>query len=489
MPVGNQQSGSESGTLNRELPFHVGNWLVDPLNNELRLGDTCVKLEPKVMDVLLYLAQHPGQVVSREELEEHVWAGRIVTYDALTATIVKLRKAFQADPEDEPVIKTISKRGYSLVAPIHQSLPATEIQQQPAALVSYATTEATAQAESTASPQALNTKYAEPPHAQRTILTPRHLLLGAVVLAVLAISLSYVFLTPLPGNQREESTITDTVPRETLARNGGTLDPEAQSAFNAGWEKINKETPADYKIAIAFMQRAILLDPDYGQAHAALASIYWNTWMRNWHTQMGTSPQLQTKQLADAALQKAMQHPTPLAYQVASEILWVNRHYAEAIAEAHKAITLAPNNPLGHAALANALVFAGQPAEAKTSIDKAMQLDPYHPASFLFTLGLIHFCSGRDDKAAAVLEQAVRGSRENHLVYIPLIAAYGHLGQREKAASLLREVNVLRKAAQLPLLNVSTPIDPQPYQVWPFQNAGDVTRLQDGLRAAGLPEW
>ncbi len=117
---------TEPDAFNRDLPFRVGDWLVDPRNNQLRRGERHVKLEPKVMDVLMYFAAHPGKVVSREELEEHVWAGRVVTYDALTATIVKLRKAFQVDNQAEPVIKTISKRGYCLVASVTRIDPIRE---------------------------------------------------------------------------------------------------------------------------------------------------------------------------------------------------------------------------------------------------------------------------------------------------------------------------------------------------------------------------
>jgi len=98
--------------------FQVAGWLADPLNNELRRDGQCVKLEPRVMDVLHYLASHADEVVTREELEDHVWAGRIVTYDSLTATIVKLRKAFDVNKLQEPVIKTIPKRGYCLRGPI-----------------------------------------------------------------------------------------------------------------------------------------------------------------------------------------------------------------------------------------------------------------------------------------------------------------------------------------------------------------------------------
>lgn len=108
----------ESKQIATEIPFQIGQWEVDPSNNELRQGGLIVKLEPKVMDVLIYMVGRAGQVVSREDLEEKVWAGRIVTYDALTSTIVKLRKAFQTGDHREPVIKTIPKRGYCLVAPV-----------------------------------------------------------------------------------------------------------------------------------------------------------------------------------------------------------------------------------------------------------------------------------------------------------------------------------------------------------------------------------
>ncbi len=69
------------------------------------------------MDLLVYLAERQGQVISREELENNVWAGRVVSYDALTNSMVKLRKALNSSKEN-PVIKTVSKRGYSLVAEV-----------------------------------------------------------------------------------------------------------------------------------------------------------------------------------------------------------------------------------------------------------------------------------------------------------------------------------------------------------------------------------
>ncbi len=484
MHTGNQPDISVSVLLNRDLPFQVGEWLVDPQTNLLHHGDSSVKLEPKVMDVLIYLAMRPGQVVSRSELEEHIWAGRIVTYDALTATIVKLRKAFQGDDQSEPIIKTISKRGYSLVAPIHQA--SAETREPDVEITDTATLNITPQA---GSPELQEPDKTHPAPIQPTILTLRLLLLAATVVLVLGISITYIMIFLHDSSNPDTTSVANDITRQSSALIGGTTDLEAQNSFNAGWQKFLKDTPADYIAAIALIQRAILLDPDYGQAHAALAAIYWNTWKRSWHILIGSSPLPHTLELTDAALRQAMQNPTPLAYQVSSEMHYMNRRYDEAIKEARKAIALAPNNPLGHVALANALVFAGLPEQAKPNIDKAMQLNPHHSSAYLFTLGLIHFTNDRYDKAAAVLEQAVLDSPQDHLIYVPLIAAYGHLGRIKEVVPLINAANRLRKTCQLPLLNVSLPIDPYPYNPWPFKRAEDVTRIQQGLRAARLPEY
>jgi len=108
---------NDTADINFQSPFCVGGWTVDPANNQICLDEQVVNLEPKVMDVLVYLAKRQGQVISREELEDKVWAGRIVSYDALTNSMVKLRKAFDQDKKN-PIIKTIPKRGYSLVATV-----------------------------------------------------------------------------------------------------------------------------------------------------------------------------------------------------------------------------------------------------------------------------------------------------------------------------------------------------------------------------------
>lgn len=103
---------------NLENPFRVADFRVEPVL--LRLTGTAgeKRLESKSMQVLVYLAGHAGQVVSRAELEAQIWPGRIVTEDAVTNTILKLRRAFGDDARRPRIIETIPKRGYRLIAAV-----------------------------------------------------------------------------------------------------------------------------------------------------------------------------------------------------------------------------------------------------------------------------------------------------------------------------------------------------------------------------------
>jgi DNA-binding winged helix-turn-helix (wHTH) protein/TolB-like protein/Tfp pilus assembly protein PilF len=98
--------------------LRIGDWLVDRATNEICRGSELVHLEPKVIDLLIALAQRADQVVSREELLAQVWSGVVVSDDVLTQGVIKLRKAL-GDTSKEPVyIRTIPKRGYRLIAPV-----------------------------------------------------------------------------------------------------------------------------------------------------------------------------------------------------------------------------------------------------------------------------------------------------------------------------------------------------------------------------------
>ena len=90
----------------RQKAFFIGDWKVSPTEGLLLRGDVVVHLEPKAMELLVYLAQRQGEVVTREDIESDVWRGALVSYDSITNTVIKLRKALQDNARAPEYITT-----------------------------------------------------------------------------------------------------------------------------------------------------------------------------------------------------------------------------------------------------------------------------------------------------------------------------------------------------------------------------------------------
>lgn len=98
--------------------FFLNDWQVSPDEGQLRKGDDVIHLEPKTMEMLVYFAARQGEVITRDEFEQEVWHGALVGYDAITGTVIKLRKALQDNARKPDYIATIPKRGYQLIASV-----------------------------------------------------------------------------------------------------------------------------------------------------------------------------------------------------------------------------------------------------------------------------------------------------------------------------------------------------------------------------------
>src|SRR5438552_2381518 len=98
--------------------FLLHQWRVDPSLRTVSDARGEAHLEPKQMQVLLLLAEHPGQVVTKEHLLRTVWADTFVGDEVLSRTIADLRRVFGDDAKTSRVIQTIPKGGYRLVAPV-----------------------------------------------------------------------------------------------------------------------------------------------------------------------------------------------------------------------------------------------------------------------------------------------------------------------------------------------------------------------------------
>ena len=80
-----------------------------------RQGET-INLAPKVYDLLVFLCQNSHRVISKDELMEQVWTGTLVTENAISRTLVKVRKALADDSKKPQFIITVPRKGYRMVA-------------------------------------------------------------------------------------------------------------------------------------------------------------------------------------------------------------------------------------------------------------------------------------------------------------------------------------------------------------------------------------
>lgn len=111
-------------------PFDLGPWRVEPLLNQLvaegepPVSASAKHITPKTMEVLLYLADHAGEVVTRAALLDAIWPRTHIREEVLTRTISDLRSALEDDRRAPRFIETIPKVGYRLIAPIRRAAPA-----------------------------------------------------------------------------------------------------------------------------------------------------------------------------------------------------------------------------------------------------------------------------------------------------------------------------------------------------------------------------
>lgn len=103
--------------------FRVADWLVEPDLNRISRADKEISVEPKVLEVLVYLAEQPGGVIPQKTIIRKVWPGTFVSDDVLTYSISELRKAFGDDAKNPHIIQTIPRKGYRLIAPVTRQEP------------------------------------------------------------------------------------------------------------------------------------------------------------------------------------------------------------------------------------------------------------------------------------------------------------------------------------------------------------------------------
>src|SRR5208282_3042436 len=98
--------------------YRFGQFVLDPARRTLSRADSTVSLTPKAFDVLLFLAQNPNRLVTKEELLQAVWGDTIVEEGNLTQYISHLRKALGDGSNDSRLIVTITRKGYQFTVDV-----------------------------------------------------------------------------------------------------------------------------------------------------------------------------------------------------------------------------------------------------------------------------------------------------------------------------------------------------------------------------------
>ncbi|OCP34941.1 winged helix-turn-helix domain-containing tetratricopeptide repeat protein [Ensifer sp. LC163] len=100
------------------MRFMFGDYVLDQERRELTLRGQVVGVGPQVFDLLLHLVANRNRVVSKDDLLEAVWGGRVVSESTITSHINAVRKAIGDSGEEQRLVRTIARKGFRFVGDI-----------------------------------------------------------------------------------------------------------------------------------------------------------------------------------------------------------------------------------------------------------------------------------------------------------------------------------------------------------------------------------
>ncbi len=222
------------------------------------------------------------------------------------------------------------------------------------------------------------------------------------------------------------------------------------------------------------LEKAIELDPMYAEAYVGLGGTYLSKGVYYW-----SPDRAQSFERAIELLQKAiaLDDSLPLAHQFLSNVyVWGKKQHDHALAEAQKAVALAPNDANAQQNLGVILAWSGRPEEAIGIIEKAMRLNPKYPPQYLQSLNLAYRLAGRYEEAIAPAKKILVLNPNFMPAHLQLASCYAHLGRLEEARAEATEVMRLLPNYSLEIARQNLPI----------KDPAILEREIDVLRKAGL---
>jgi DNA-binding winged helix-turn-helix (wHTH) protein/tetratricopeptide (TPR) repeat protein len=445
-----QASADSDGPIHlaHARPFRLGEVEVYPSTRQIVRDGRSETLEPRVMQVLVALAEARGTVLTRSALSDRCWEGRIVGENAIDRVISRIRQVAAGIGMGSFHLETITKVGYRLI--IGDAPPASAVPIEPAVMTG------------------------------RTPAIGRRLVLGGtVMLAAAGAGAAWLWRGEQPAGSASPLAL-DMYRRGLEARNQGwsELSDQAQAYFRQAVEADPNFAEAWAALALSYFlplsrevgdrqqssaargrsaaQRALALDPDLVEAQAALVLI--PSSFRRWAAVEAGLRRLLDRQPSERFLQWL------LRFQLSRVLSEVGR-IDESVDWLRQAVALNPYHPDGRSSLSWGYWAAGRLAEADSESERAIARWPKHPAIWLTRMGLLTY-SGRP--AAAL---ALASDRAGHPFQDD-----GRIALRSAAARALdsRRSADIERAVAMHLDSVGRSMENVPAATWLFAALGRI---------------
>lgn len=490
-------------------------------------------IEPQVFDLLVYLIENRERVVTRDELLENLWKGRIVSESALNGRLKQARKVVGDDGKQQNIIKTIHRRGYQFVSPVSEVNENNGIAAQTRSNISKSD-RASANVPSIAvlpfqnmsgepeqehfadgMSEEIITALSRVPgliviarnstfvykdravdvrHVGRDLLV-NHLLEGSIrkmgdrlrITAQLVDTQSGDHLWAERYDRKLEDifSVQDEISHNIVVELHSKLVAGENSRLIAkgtnnveAWELVMRAVPLtevhirdDAMVAKELLDRAIKLDNNYAAAWSTLGWIYWEEATWGWSSEPEAS-----LQMAIEAAQKSLTLDEYHAdgYSLLGFIFMEQGNTEEALSYCEKAVKLAPGNAESMALFACVLMDMGRIKEGSRNIRMALRLCPYPPPWYLIISGEGFYLDGDLEAAKTALEQGIEHEPESNIGRPWLAITLVDMGRLDEAREVAREALDID-----PFFSVTS---------WMGRFVEADLRLRDNLLAAGFPE-